>query len=62
MINHTDINCKKLRVNLLYCDDCDENFCGVCDDEGRTDFEEGVRRCGICNAINNRLKKIDLKK
>lgn len=49
------LNC--ISVDIVECDDCNKRFCRGCDRESETDFDEGVIRCGLCNALNKRWDK-----
>ena len=44
-------------IDVVQCDDCEKKFCRGCDNESKTDFDEGVRRCGLCVALDKQWKK-----
>ena len=44
-----------LNEDVVRCDECDEKFCRGCDEESKTDFDEGTIKCGLCIAIGKRI-------
>ena len=46
-----------INVEIVECDDCNKRFCRGCDRESETNFDEGVIRCGLCNALNKQFKQ-----
>ncbi len=48
-------NC--ISSEIVECDDCNKRFCRGCDRESETNFDEGVIRCGLCNALNKQYEK-----
>ncbi len=45
-------------IEVVICDDCEQRFCRGCDTETKTDFEEGVIRCGLCEVLNNQWTRL----